>query len=499
MTDEGQGYWPLRVENDGVNSDVEFTEIDESTGVSCIGCLPTSDARDPRLVRQLSPRARWSRVCSGDSQDGRLQVRRNSSLTLPGASLDDPVPSQKLSFHAIGEELYQRLETNNLPNFLARLHLDEDGGLDRVASLWDPQKYLWFAMLLAAVVFNMVILTSSNWAIFRSFANDMYEQQSTILEHAIEDHANVTESTKSVLQTLAPSVDTSNAYSQQAQTADIFKYIKDPVQRARLLTCAAMVATFEFLWIVVYAARILADIMVFVFGASEYMAFFSLNSLFQVTLPYLATFSSIKLMGRVHPSLIYAECTDFVRESAYSRSRLGHAMVVGWFVLTRSLCGIIALGSFSVKMLAVGLQVANPDHGVVLPCMHIGALLNQCMGCVLLESLLQDRLFLFIFGGQDTDYQDEEKALRYVYQCRVVKQIWMNFWATNMKFKAIVLLATLDHYDLQRLLIDDQAMAMENEEQEKSVVEEQERSDHKVISWTEKTGTETTGTVVMET
>merc|ERR1711974_369019 len=75
-------------------------------------------------------------------------------------------------------------------------------------------------------------------------------------------------------------------------------------------------------------------------------------------------------------------------------------------------------------------------------------------GCVIMEVVLQDRLFLFVFGGQEAMYKDREQAYKNVYECRVARQIWQDYWEKGLRFKAIVLLATFDHYDLQKLLIE---------------------------------------------
>merc|ERR1712187_654094 len=83
------------------------------------------------------------------------------------------------------------------------------------------------------------------------------------------------------------------------------------------------------------------------------------------------------------------------------------------------------------------------------------SLMNQCVGVVLMEVVLQDRLFLFVFGGQDACYQDDEHALKNVYESRLAREIWNHYWVKGERLKAIVLLATFDHYDLQTLLIKD--------------------------------------------
>merc|ERR1712151_231044 len=77
------------------------------------------------------------------------------------------------------------------------------------------------------------------------------------------------------------------------------------------------------------------------------------------------------------------------------------------------------------------------------------------MGCVVMEIVLQDRLFLFAFGGQDAEYRDDEDALKNVYEARLGKQIWSEYWENGYRFKALVLLATFDHYDLQNLMVEE--------------------------------------------
>jgi hypothetical protein len=86
-----------------------------------------------------------------------------------------------------------------------------------------------------------------------------------------------------------------------------------------------------------------------------------------------------------------------------------------------------------------------------------------------METVLQDRMFLLIFGGRDATYQDDEQAFKNVYHARLAREIWVQYWkggegGENLpskfsercisKLKALVLLTTLDHYDLQSLLIE---------------------------------------------
>jgi len=136
-------------------------------------------------------------------------------------------------------------------------------------------------------------------------------------------------------------------------------------------------------------------------------------------------------------------------------SKPGTLVVSLWFFIKHLACGFAALGAFTIKLLAVALRLLSPQHSWLIRFVSVTGLMLQCMGVLIMEVVLQDRLFLFVFGGQDASYADDEHALKNVYETRVCKQIWMDFWEQGQFFKAIVMLATFDHYDLQRLIIQD--------------------------------------------
>merc|ERR1719277_2590473 len=106
---------------------------------------------------------------------------------------------------------------------------------------------------------------------------------------------------------------------------------------------------------------------------------------------------------------------------------------------------MIALGAFCVKSVVIGAKLINPSYNFYRSAGEALALLNSCVGTILLEQQLQDRLFLFIFGGSDAEYQDDERALRNVYRSRVVGSIWSAYWKPGTRWKAVAFMSTLDH------------------------------------------------------
>lgn len=328
-----------------------------------------------------------------------------------------------LTVDDLANAIYDRMYEEVLPNFLANIQLDQDGGLDRIAELWDNERYFWFALLLLSVVFNVVVLLGVNWTVFQSFAFNFIQNRDEVRVH----------------------------------DAGMFNKIEDPSTRHWVVSSAALVASFEVLWICRTLVTIISEMSHFVMSPNEYVAYHSVIRLCQDTLPLCSTFSAMRLMIRVHPTLIYSEYIDTVhhitskhRESSYVFCRL-----VAWFVLTRIIFFSAALMAFTVKLLAVGLKLVHPQYSTLVRMTNVVSFMMQCMGCVLFEKLLQDRLFLFVFGGPDTEYTDDERALRNVYQCRMAKAIWDYYCERQERVKAVVLLFTINHYDVQRLLIEE--------------------------------------------
>lgn len=351
-----------------------------------------------------------------------------------------------LSMEELANAVYDTLIEEDLPNFLEKINLDQDGGLDRIAILWDRQKIFWFFFLLLCVAFNVALLFGMNYTIFQSYIALGVSESVAMLQHKDSGDAN------------QASLEAAEA---QALSADIFSHIRDPWTRRHVVTIAAAVATFEVLWMFVYLVAVAHHVYVFKHGNTEYKCYMAILTCMQWTLPTLSTFSAIKLFARVHPSLLYQEYFEFLQES-WCRSHMGHSHAgvlasTVWFVTTRLLCAITAVSAYAVKLLAVGLKLVSPQYGIFIRGASVFALLAQSMGCVLFEQVLQNRVFLFVFGGSDSEFRDDELALRNVYQCRVAKQIWETYWDATWegRFKAIVSLTTLDHYDLQRLLIED--------------------------------------------
>jgi len=247
----------------------------------------------------------------------------------------------------------------------------------------------------------------------------------------------------------------------------LFDQIVDRDTRIRFMCVASAIASFEILGVIAVCIMSLRLVCTFAFSSpdSEFVAFRAIERLFRRNIPLMGTFSAMKLACVVHPSLIYTHYVETVRETSCGRyrcasSQAGVALVTLMFVISRILCATVAVMAFGAKVVVVASKLTNPYYKSLRSWAEALALLNCCIGTVVLEQQLQDRVFLFMFGGSDAEYQDDERCLRDVYRARVAKQIWTKYWENGKKLQTIVFLATLDHYDLQGLVMEEQEVSI---------------------------------------
>lgn len=338
-------------------------------------------------------------------------------------------------------------------NLFENLNLEKSGGLDSVHRIWYKEKFLWSACLFIFVVFNVVSLLLIDCPIFTKFLSLVMGEAPEINRDAEAyisgKHARLEHMQHTMLTELG---------SAEGESADLFAQV--PVKtRNLLLVTAAFIATCEVSWLVYTSLAIIYYSLRFAFsqaedGKSEYIAYSGLYHVFVYALPTMSTFSALKLLFHVHPAFLYSfwelRVQSFIQTS---RTKAGVIFITCSFVLERLLYLAIAMLAFFVKVISVSFKCINASYSWTSSLMALGALLNQCIGCVQVERVLQDRVFLFVFGGTDADLQADEHALLRVYRARLMRAIWKHYWEGGEKMKALAILSSLDHYDLQGLLI----------------------------------------------
>jgi len=233
-------------------------------------------------------------------------------------------------------------------------------------------------------------------------------------------------------------------------TLDFFRHMTNLAHR-RTRAQGLVVCVFELGVLMYYLIQLLSH-LIKIITDKGYTRWTNVAQLTTETIPTIATFSALKMMRLVHPALVTQQMVNFLQE----HSEQLRPLYIVIFILTRVLCLVFGVIAFALKLLDVGIQIMHPNGSSIFTLFVTCSFLNQCMGIVYLDDVLQQRLFLFIFGGSDAEFQDEERVLKHVYMARLMRACWGVFGDDLLgRVKGFLLVTTMDHYDIQKLIISE--------------------------------------------
>eukprot|EP00928_Gymnodinium_smaydae_P067972 TRINITY_DN5100_c0_g1_i1.p1 TRINITY_DN5100_c0_g1~~TRINITY_DN5100_c0_g1_i1.p1 ORF type:complete len:528 (-),score=21.21 TRINITY_DN5100_c0_g1_i1:45-1628(-) len=332
------------------------------------------------------------------------------------------------TFHEMSNFLFTKIQaTESLPAFWPHVSISNHGGLDRIEELWYPEKYLWFFITVASAALNIGVLVFHNSRLLHSYTSWFHDPSS--FEHSNSTHTSESMST-------------------------FIRNVPDGGMKTRVLVGAAAVACHELLCVAFFVLYSIWSVVDFASRPFEYDALYNFVYLLQELLPRFGSFSSLTLMAHVHPSILYHDYTETRRLGGYRNSFYFSCWINLKFLSSRLASLAIGLSAFAVKVLALQCKLLDPSEYAIVQIALVFVLMSQCMGSVRFESVLQNRIFLFVFGGREVDYQDKEAALCNVYKCSIAQRMWNMYWKRGERLKAIVMISTLDHFDLQKLILD---------------------------------------------
>merc|ERR1712217_163710 len=142
---------------------------------------------------------------------------------------------------------------------------------------------------------------------------------------------------------------------------------------------------------------------------------------------------------------------------------------LAWLVLSRAVCFIVGFDSFLVKFRegANQLIVSTPDSDKTQFQIgyFIGAalLLNQILGVVQLNWMIRERLFRFVFAGEDGIMSSSELVKKDTWNAQIARTLYTSYQNYTDKF---TMLLTFSDDDFQRLTLHERSNASEDQPQE---------------------------------
>jgi|EP00927_Polykrikos_kofoidii_P020451 hypothetical protein len=303
------------------------------------------------------------------------------------------------------EKAWDIMHNSDEKVFFQTLKIAKDGGLHEIgdSALWYSSRPVSAAVLMLFVVYNVYYLVVTNIHLLQTASKRNAEDEEFLL------------------------------------TQEVFKTFSSfKVEHSR-----SLVATIELFGLAVLAIATIVQIILIKFsdGLRKWK---SVTNLCWECLPLLSNFSAMKLIAYISPSKISVDLFDilFYRES-------GVAISLIIFIITRPLMVLIGVDCFLVKFRIASVFILEHDFSANY---FLGAFLflNQLLGAMNLPKELKNRLYRYVFGGEDGIITDEENNIQTVWEGMVAEKIY----AVYPKWKASCLMLTWCDDDFQLLTLN---------------------------------------------
>jgi hypothetical protein len=192
-----------------------------------------------------------------------------------------------------------------------------------------------------------------------------------------------------------------------------------------------------------YVVKVLWCFWVMAFpGDTGFRRWYHMQHLCWDLLPALSTFSAMKLLNIVVPSVFLVRVHHHVAaiteawDTGRSKTRAACGMVL--FLLGIVFCFFAGVDSFLMKMRVVA-GVVEERHVSGRGAVHCLQFFVQVLGIVQLGTEMRARLFVFIFGGEDGVMQSAEIELLHTWNALLARQMYRDlpfhhFLATILSF-----------------------------------------------------------------
>lgn len=189
----------------------------------------------------------------------------------------------------------------------------------------------------------------------------------------------------------------------------------------------------------------------------EFETWLTVTNLCWDDLPQLSSYSAIRLLYFVTPSVVGTQAfalVCFVQDrmhNAHSRMEKVWAVLQFLRYLLFLVCAlVIGFDAFLVKF-RLSIAYVQSTTLTLYDSLAAFTFLFQILGVVNLNWFVKERLFIFIFGGEDGRVDMKEKARWDVWVALIAKKVFDEYGV----MKGLIVLLAFDDYDFQQLVLDD--------------------------------------------
>lgn len=333
-------------------------------------------------------------------------------------------------------KLWDKWVNEEEPDTFKFLELAKDGGFSEVGALYTHSRWVSSAMLIIFVLYNVYYVIELDLALSKGGPDAAADVGMDNIED-LSDKFYISNSIQDWL---------SSMYGFPS---------REPTQLLGTLELAVL--GYYFLDLLYCMLMMLVD------KGGSFRRWYHCTQIFWETLPLLSSYSAMKLLNCIVPTVfltVLGEKILLINESI-SEGKGKVLPILGlvvWF-FTVIIRFVIGFDTFLLKLRVVSVKASDstdtmefttliPD--IILPVIQF---LVQVLGVVQLGPFVRKRLFVFIFGGEDGVMQNEEVELMNTWNALLAKRMYReyNWW----KFLAVM--TSFSDEDFQSLVLNENA------------------------------------------
>lgn len=194
---------------------------------------------------------------------------------------------------------------------------------------------------------------------------------------------------------------------------------------------------------------------------NRYRIWHMLHRVCHALVPTMTNFSAMKTVQYLNPQVLGADWWIAMTEVEHGHT---YACVVCTFVVQHVLFGITGFTAFVLKFstLVAHVNALNNDgtvYDMAAELLLLIGFLNQTCGITQISRVEERRLFLFVFGGENSCMEAGELDRQEVYLASCARHICRMLYANEppirRRFKRAVALMSFDHRDIQSLILQE--------------------------------------------
>jgi len=182
------------------------------------------------------------------------------------------------------------------------------------------------------------------------------------------------------------------------------------------------------------------------------LRWYAAQNLFFNLVPMIGVYSSLLMLFPAAPKVFIQDLFTYL----FYRDSKTYFRDVAWLIISRAFCFVIGFDSFLVKFREGANQfiISTPEsdktHFELAYFVGAAMLLNQILGVVQLGWMIKERLFRFVFAGEDGIMSSSELVKRDTWNAQIAETL---FTAYRNPIDKLTMLLTFSDDDFQRLTL----------------------------------------------